>query len=196
MTTQPTPTPTPTPLTDAVAHGPSAGSFFTMMDHARVLETELAALRAEIATCKDASESLIAVLRAENARLEKQIADDNRSYGCELLDPCGTIWEQAALDRARAERAEAKIIRLRADLERFTGDGLLDCHAICDQRDAAVAERDALRNQNARLTKQIADDNRNYALDHACAERAEAAPSLPRYRRVAITVLPEAEVKP
>ena len=31
------------------------------------------------------------------------------------------------------------VARLRADLERFTGHGLLDCHAICDQRDAAVA---------------------------------------------------------
>jgi hypothetical protein len=36
-------------------------------------------------------------------------------------------------------------VKLRADLERFTGHGLLDCHAICDQRDAAVAERDRLR---------------------------------------------------
>ena len=35
--------------------------------------------------------------------------------------------------------------RLRADLARFTGDGLLDCHAICDQRDKAVAKRDQLR---------------------------------------------------
>ena len=31
------------------------------------------------------------------------------------------------------------VARLRADLERFTGHGLLDCHAICDQRDAAIA---------------------------------------------------------
>ena len=46
----------------------------------------------------------------------------------------------------------AENVKLRADLERFTRHGLLDCHAICDQRDAAVAraeraeaERDALR---------------------------------------------------
>lgn len=40
---------------------------------------------------------------------------------------------------------DARVVNLRADLERFTGHGLLDCHAICDQRDAAVAERDQLR---------------------------------------------------
>ena len=49
-------------------------------------------------------------------------------------------------------------VKLRADLERFTGHGLLDCHAICDQRDAAIAraeraeaERDALAKDKARL---------------------------------------------
>lgn len=49
-------------------------------------------------------------LRAEVERLEKQIKDDNRSYGCELRDPNGTIWEQAAKDHARAERAEAECL--------------------------------------------------------------------------------------
>jgi hypothetical protein len=46
-------------------------------------------------------------LRAEVERLKKQIKDDNRSYGCELRDPYGTIWEQATNDHARAELAEA-----------------------------------------------------------------------------------------
>lgn len=52
----------------------------------------------------------------------------------------------------------AENVKLRADLERFTGHGLLDCHAICDQRDAAIAraeraeaERDALAKDKARL---------------------------------------------
>ena len=36
----------------------------------------------------------------------------------------------------------AENVKLRADLERFTGHGLLDCHAICDQRDAAIARID------------------------------------------------------
>ena len=51
-------------------------------------------------------------LRAEVERLKQQIKDDNRSYGCELRDPNGTIWEQAAKDYARAERAEADKARL------------------------------------------------------------------------------------
>ena len=46
-------------------------------------------------------------------------------------------------------KIETELARLRADLERFTGHGLLDCHAICDQRDAAVAERDRLREELA-----------------------------------------------
>ena len=44
-----------------------------------------------------------------------------------------------------------ELARLRADLARFTGDGLLDCHAICDQRDTSVAERDRLRAENEKL---------------------------------------------
>ena len=55
-------------------------------------------------------ETELARLRAEVERLKKQIKDDNRSYGCELRDPNGTIWEQAAKDHARAERAEAECL--------------------------------------------------------------------------------------
>jgi hypothetical protein len=51
---------------------------------------------------------------------------------------------------------DARVVNLRADLERFTGHGLLDCHAICDQRDAAVAERDQLRAEVERLKFYIA----------------------------------------
>ena len=47
---------------------------------------------------------------AEVERLTKQIKDDNRAYGCELRDPNGTIWEQAAKDHARAEKAEAECV--------------------------------------------------------------------------------------
>jgi hypothetical protein len=46
-------------------------------------------------------------LRDKVKSLKKQIKDDNFSYGCELRDPYGTIWEQATKDHARAERAEA-----------------------------------------------------------------------------------------
>ena len=55
----------------------------------------------------------LACLRAEVERLKKQIKDDNRSFGCELRDPNGTIWEQAAKDLARAEKAEAEVDRLK-----------------------------------------------------------------------------------
>ena len=91
--------------------------------------------------------------------------------------------------RDKCAELETELARLRADLARFTGDGLLDCHAICDQRDAAVAERDRLRAEVERLKKQIRDDNRAYgcelrdpygtiweqaAKDHARAKKAEA----------------------
>jgi cysteinyl-tRNA synthetase len=56
-----------------------------------------------------------------------------------------------------ARTLETELARLRADLERFTGHGLLDCHAICDQRDAAVAERDQLRAEVERLKKDNLD---------------------------------------
>lgn len=56
-------------------------------------------------------ECLRRAMRAEREveRLTKQIKDDNRSYGCELRDPYGTIWEQATKDHARAEKSEAEL---------------------------------------------------------------------------------------
>ena len=59
------------------------------------------------------AEAELARLRAEVERLTKQIKDDNRAYGCELRDPNGTIWEQAAKDHARAERAEAELAAIK-----------------------------------------------------------------------------------
>ena len=53
---------------------------------------------------------------------------------------------------------QAELARLRADLERFTGHGLLDCHAICDQRDAAIARAEraeADRNEFFRDTARL-----------------------------------------
>ena len=52
-------------------------------------------------------------LRAEVERLKKQIKDDNLSYGCELRDPYGTIWEQATKDHDRAGKAERALAELR-----------------------------------------------------------------------------------
>ena len=67
----------------------------------------------------------------------------------------GKIGVFEVLNEAR--KLETELACLRADLERFTGHGLLDCHAICDQRDAAVAERDRLNDEVERLKKDNLD---------------------------------------
>ncbi len=85
-------------------------------------------------------------LRAEVERLTKQIKDDNRSYGCELRDPNGTIWEQAAKDYARVKRAEDEVERLKGALEL----GQENCESIYND----------MREERTKL--------------HARAERAEA----------------------
>ena len=61
----------------------------------------------------DSEAKACAQLRAEVERLKKQIKDDNRSYGCELRDPYGTIWEQATKDHDRAGKAERALAELR-----------------------------------------------------------------------------------
>lgn len=76
---------------------------------ARTLETELAATE-RLRFAADADRRR---LRAEVERLTKRIADDNKAYGCELRDPNGTIWEQAAKDHARAEHAEAELAAIK-----------------------------------------------------------------------------------
>ena len=72
---------------------------------------------------------------------------------CDFRDHGNTLETELARLRAEIAVAEnwvshhskhaddliAETVKLSAVLERFTGDGLLDCHAICDQRDAAVA---------------------------------------------------------
>ena len=57
-------------------------------------------------------------------------------YVKESVTLAGTDMKEHGAD---IRRVLAELSRLRADLERFTGHGLLDCHAICDQRDAAIA---------------------------------------------------------
>jgi hypothetical protein len=98
-----------------------------------------------------------------------------------------TIQEGA--DRLR--ELETELAHLHDDLERFTGGGLLDCYAICDQRDAAVAERDRLHDEVEGLKSRLykgCDDERDMAISEgpwhgvcglaeeltARAERAEA----------------------
>ena len=122
-----------------IAHGNDG--VVVLADFARTLETELAAAKEEAAhymsVAQKATDDLARLradnltahkmacaaglerdqLRAEVERLTKQIKDDNRAYGCELRDPNGTIWEQAAKDHARAERAEAEIATERERLD-------------------------------------------------------------------------------
>jgi hypothetical protein len=74
---------------------------------------------------------------------------------------------------ARAEKAEDELVRLRTDLERFTGHGLLDCHAICDQRDAAVAERGRLRAEVEQLKERLRIESAASAHALHWAEKAE-----------------------
>ena len=103
--------PTATPRTDAALY--LNGLEIVLPDFARRLETELACEkgnRNHLIEKGAKLETELARLRAEVERLKKQIRDDNRAYGCELRDPYGTIWEQAAKDHARAEKAEAECL--------------------------------------------------------------------------------------
>jgi trehalose-6-phosphatase len=109
-------------------------------------------LRAEVERLK-ANTRLTAVLarleRAEDEveRLTKQIKDDNRSYGCELRDPNGTIWQQAAKDHARAEKAEDEVERL---TEQLRIESAASAHAL-HWAEKAEAERAALAKDKERL---------------------------------------------
>lgn len=60
----------------------------------------------------------LACAEEDLAEARRRIADDNKAYGCELMDPCGTIWEQCAkvqqelaAERQRRETAEAQVER-------------------------------------------------------------------------------------
>jgi len=111
--------------------------------------------------------------------LERELADAKEEFA-RFKE---STWEHFEYNRKQAvarsiERDNDKdeIARLRADLERFTGHGLLDCHAICDQRDAAVAERDRLRAEVERLKGALAlgQQNCDDAYDDLREERDEA----------------------
>ena len=100
-------------------------------------------------------------LRAEVKSLKKKIKDDNFSYGCELRDPYGTIWEQATADHARAEKAEAD---LAAAKERLRSEAMDDYASIKDlQRE--------LTTLTAELTVALA--NWNGALERAMKAEAD-----------------------
>lgn len=56
-------------------------------------------------------------LERENAALKQRILDDNKAYGCELMDPSETIWDHAK--RLQQENAALRVDKERLDwLER------------------------------------------------------------------------------
>ena len=187
-----------------------------LADFARELETELAAAQQEAAHYMSVAQKAtdeLARLRADNvaahqmacaAGLERdQLRAEVKRWQAEAEEMSAQRSHNAnQAGRLRSELAVAENwvehhskhaddligenVKLRADLERFTGHGLLDCHAICDQRDAAVAERDRLRAEVERadvmyqracevehelraeverLKKQIKDDKRSYGCE-------------------------------
>ena len=157
-----------------------------LADFARELETELAAAQQEAAHYMSVAQKAtdeLARLRADNvaahqmacaAGLERdQLRAEVKRWQAEAEEMSAQRSHNAnQAGRLRSELAVAENwvehhskhaddligenVKLRADLERFTGHGLLDCHAICDQRDAAVAERDRLRAEVERLKGALA----------------------------------------
>ena len=126
------------------------------------LETELAAAKAECNRLYESSPTALDALTAELARLRAELA-------------VAQNWVEH--HSKHADDLIGENVKLRADLERFTGHGLLDCHAICDQRDAAIAERDQLRAEVEALKQSIESGQRVLREDAernaARAERAE-----------------------
>ena len=86
-------------------------------------------------------------LRGKVERLTKQIKDDNRSYGCELRVPNDTIWEQAAKDHDRAEKAERELAAAQDEMAQLQHEQ----YAAERELDAARQELAALREDRERL---------------------------------------------
>jgi hypothetical protein len=102
-------------------------------------------------------------------------AEDMAQLETEFTEAKASFKEERQFLIAEIKEQMRELARLRTDLERFTGHGLLDCHAICDQRDAAVAERDRLRAENESSCKVLRQDAEHNA---ARAEMAEASAKL------------------
>lgn len=73
------------------------------------LEQSYASLKMQLRVCDEIRAERDA-LRADKARLEQRIKDDNKSYGYELRDPAGTVWDECKrlqADKARLDWLEA-----------------------------------------------------------------------------------------
>ena len=121
----------------------------------------------------------LARLRAQNDQFSDNLSAVGKAYNAEK-DRAEKA--ETELARLRAEFAVAENwvddligenVRLRADLERFTGHGLLDCHAICDQRDAAVARAERAEAEVERLKELLRIESASAQHALAAAERAE-----------------------
>ena len=158
------------------------------------LETELAAAQAECERLKFATEghllktiqqqAELARLRAQNDQFSDNLSAVGKAYNAEK-DRAEKA--ETELARLRAEFAVAENwvddligenVRLRADLERFTGHGLLDCHAICDQRDAAITRAERAELKLEKMATALADCISTFRSDDKTtiitAERQEA----------------------
>lgn len=98
------------------------------------LETELAAAQAE----RDQLSAEVKRWQAEAEEMSAQRSHNANQAG-RLRAELAVAENWVSHHSKHADDLIAENVKLRADLERFTGHGLLDCHAICDQRDAAIA---------------------------------------------------------
>ena len=119
----------------------------------------------------------------EIEKLERELVEARSERDLAITRVACILWS-GAIDKHTcgdvqkwADYYTAELTRLRADLERFTGHGLLDCHAICDQRDTAVAERDRLRAEVERWKTVAAEmsQQREHNANEASRLRAERA---------------------
>ena len=105
------------------------------------LETELAAARSE----RDLAITRVSSILWSGA-IDKHTCGDVQKWVTDYTDELARLRAELAVAEnwvehhsKHADDLIGENVKLRADLERFTGHGLLDCHMICDQRDAAVA---------------------------------------------------------
>lgn len=124
-----TPTATPSPSRLWLYFQETHGMALTASEESDIRHAANAAAESDIRTL----ETELARLRAEVERLKKQIKDDNRAYGCELRDPNGTIWEQAAKDYARAEKAEAALAEAKVERETVAEASLRSLESYIDK---------------------------------------------------------------
>lgn len=76
----------------------------------------------------------IDALRARVKELEEEIKDLHKSFGCELRDPYGTIWEQCAASEAANSRILLKNRRYREALEKIAKHSSgMSCCLIAEQ---------------------------------------------------------------